>query len=59
MLRRFGDPDKSAWLPAIAVRRTASLPLAYVRGFYVLGLQARKTWMAGINPAMTEKAASR
>jgi hypothetical protein len=38
----------------IAVSRTASLPLAYVPGIHVFSIAARKTWMAGINPAMTK-----
>ena|SRR5271168_1001668 len=39
--------------PAIAVQRTASLPLAYVPGIHVLLLFRAKTWMAGTRPAMT------
>ena len=40
--------------PGIAVRRTASLPLAYVPGIHVLLRRTAKTWMAGTSPAMTK-----
>src|ERR1700733_7196046 len=39
--------------PAIAVRRTASLPLAYARASTSF-FDPSKTWMAGTSPAMTE-----
>ena len=38
--------------PGIAVRRTASLSLAYVPGIHV-SFSVSKTWMAGTSPAMT------
>src|SRR6202035_6052378 len=38
----------------IAVRRTASLPLAYARASTSFLLDAAKTWMAGTRPAMTK-----
>ncbi len=39
--------------PGIAVRRTASLPLAYVPSIHVFtAWLKRKTWMAGTSPAM-------
>ncbi|HXQ03428.1 MAG TPA: hypothetical protein VN831_01550 [Bradyrhizobium sp.] len=37
--------------PGTAVRRTASLPLAYVPAIRVL--DAQKTWMPGTSPGMT------
>jgi hypothetical protein len=37
--------------PGIAVRRTASLPLAYVPAIHVL--DAQETWMPGTSPGMT------
>ena len=39
--------------PGTAVRRTASLPLAYVPGIHVFLCLNTKTWMAGTSPAMT------
>jgi hypothetical protein len=43
-------------VPGVAVRRTASLPLAYVPGIHVFaGPQQEKTWMAGTSPAMPKK----
>jgi hypothetical protein len=41
--------------PGIAVRRTASLPLAYVPAIHVL--DAQKTWMPGTSPGMTNSKA--
>jgi hypothetical protein len=41
--------------PRIAVRRTASLPLAYVPAIHVLIPDKTKTWMAGTSPAMTTR----
>jgi hypothetical protein len=42
----------SSW-PGIAVRRTASLPLAYVPTIHVLLFRDAKTWMPGTRPGMT------
>jgi hypothetical protein len=39
--------------PGIAVRRTASLPLAYDPAIHVLVGQKRKTWITGTSPVMT------
>ncbi|MET4295684.1 hypothetical protein ABIB06_006740 [Bradyrhizobium sp. LB8.2] len=41
--------------PGIAVRRTASLPLAYTPASTPFFFPA-KTWMAGTSPAMTRRA---
>jgi hypothetical protein len=41
--------------PAIAVRRTASLLLAYVPGIHVLLVRGAKDVDGGSSPAMTEK----
>src|SRR6202158_111831 len=46
--RRFRSP--------VAVRRTASLPLAYVPAIHVfLAILRSKTWMPGTRPGMTEQ----
>src|SRR5882724_5152306 len=41
--------------PGIAVRRTASLPLAYVPGtrVFLLYRPKKRAWMAGTSPAIT------
>jgi hypothetical protein len=54
-MRALLVPDvvqKFVVMPGVAVRRTASLPLAYVPGIHVLGARG-KAWMAGTSPAMT------
>jgi hypothetical protein len=43
----------SSW-PGIAVRRAASLPLAYVPAIHVFDLNAAKTWMPGIADKFTQ-----
>ncbi len=44
----------TSW-PGIAVRRTASLSLAYVPTIHVLNFVCVKSWMPGIKPGMTKK----
>jgi len=39
--------------PGIAVRRTASLALAYVPAIHVFFRSKMKTWMPGMKPGMT------
>jgi len=42
-------------MAGIAVRRTASLPLAYVPASHVFLVVEAKTWMPGSRPGMTNE----
>jgi hypothetical protein len=50
---RLRNLIKIASWPGIAVRRTASLPLAYVPAIHVFDGPREKTWMPGTRPGMT------
>jgi hypothetical protein len=52
-LRAISNHAFPSW-PGIAVRRTASLPLAYVPAIHVFSYcRYHKTWLSGTSPGMT------